>query len=452
MDRRKLPFDNSAECCVLSAMMIDTNAIALAITELDEEDFYNRKNKIIFSAIQDMFNDNMPVDILTLIDRLKKDKRLRDVGGEAWINELSDIVLSPANILFHTKIVKEKSNLRNQITSYMGGINDCYDEEKDPKQIVAETFDNINSKVTEEKLTPIKEAVLKTIKQIDTIKKTGEEDRTAWFGISSIDRNIVPKAGRYVILAGRPAHGKTSLMIQSAIQSSYRNKKSCVISLEMEESDLVIKQISCISGLDSKAVEYSHNLSKEDNEKIAYAGEVLCDFNMHISTKRSITPTDIRAIGLRVKSVMGGLDNIYIDHLQLTSNPLYPKMINRITENSRQLKILAGDLDCCIIALSQLNRGLESRHDKRPRLSDLRESGAIEQDADIVLGVCSFHNYKDDKEMEKGVTIKGQDFTNCDLENLALVEILKNRFGSLWVSSVDYNKTNGNFNDWDKIY
>ena len=451
MDNTKpLPSNLSAEYCVLCAMMIDTDAVALAITELTKEDFFQKKNKIVFITIQRMFNENKVVDLLTLIDRLRKDGYIDMVDGESWINELSDFVLSTGNILNHIEIVKEKSELRKQIIAYRSGINECYEEKKEPKQIMAETFDSISISAKEDKLCSIQDAVMGTIKKIEKAKNTGEGEQTAWFGIKSIDKEVVPKAGRLIIIAGRPAHGKTTLMIQSAIQSSYHKKKSVIISMEMERDDIIIKKLSYISGVNNRKVEYPHNLTAEENKKIAYASEVIHDLEMQISTERSITPTDIRAIALRAKSAMGGLDNIYLDHLQLTSNPKYPKMIDRITENSRQLKILSGDLDCCIIALSQLNRGLEHREDKRPRLGDLRESGAIEQDADMVLGVCSFHNYKDSNDMKDGIKIKGKDFINEDLADLGTVEILKNRFGRLWVSAVKYKKQTGSFKDWDE--
>jgi len=449
-EHRQLPNDTFAENCVISGMMLTNNAIALAITELIKDDFYLKRSKILFITIEKLFNKNIDVDLLTLIDQLKKDGYLEMVKGVEFVNDLSDLVSDPSNILNHIKIVKEKSELRKQILAYTKGIDECYSEINDPKEIISETFNAISSSSTEEKLNSLQSALKNTLAKIDKIKDTGEGEQSAWLGISTIDREVIPKAGRLIVIAGRPAHGKSTLMIQSAIQSGYHNKKSCIISMEMEEDDVVVKQLSYVSGIDNRKIEYTHDQTKDEVEKVAYAAEVLHDLNMFISTKRNITPVDIRAIAIRAKSFMGGLDNIYLDHLQLTSNPKYPKMIDRITENSRQLKMIAGDLNCCVIALSQLNRGLENRIDKRPKLSDLRESGAIEQDADIVIGICSFHNYKDDKNMEDGIKIKGIDFMNHDLANLGVVEILKNRYGGLWTSAVNYEKSNGKFIDWEE--
>jgi len=439
--------DINAEAAVLSAMMIDTQSVAVAVELIDESYFTMNPHKILFNTMERMFNDNTEIDILTLIDNLKTETKLEVVGSEAFINELSDVVLSSANLQHHIDIITKKKELRSIIEAGKWIVRTAESGEKTPQDIQNELFTRITSKSTIKHLFSIQNALRITLKQIQEIKdKNKEEDRTAWFGITSIDNNLIPKKGRLIILASRPAHGKTTLMLQSAITSAYHDKKSCIISQEMEETDLIVKMLAFVSGIDSRRIEYPHDLSALEQKELAQAGETLNDLPIFISTKRGVTPVEIKAIALQAKAKLGGLDNIYVDHLQLTSNPQYPKMIDRMTENSRQLKILTGDISVCVIAISQLNRGLEMRHDKRPKLSDLRESGAIEQDADGVIGLCTFSNYIE--ELEKGIKMVGKEYTQEDLYNLTSVEILKNRYGGLYKSPVNYNKTNGRFIDW----
>ena len=439
--------DHNAEASVLSAMMLGTKPVAIATEAVNETHFTRNSHRLIFNAMKDMFDNNINIDIVTLLDRLKSNNQLDAVGGKAFINELSDVVLSSENIMSHIKIIDDKRELRNIEETGKWMVRACEEGKLSPQEIQNEAFKRLTSNVTAKHLFSMQDSVRYTLNKIQQIKEDNDIDRAVWFGINSIDSVIMPKKGRLIIIASRPGHGKSTLMIQSSIISAYHNRKGCIFSQEMERDDLVVKGIAHNSGIDSRRVEYPHDLSSQEQKKLAQAGETLNDLPIYISTSRGVTPSDIKAIALQAKAKLGGLDYIFVDHLQLTSNPAYPKMIDRITENSRQLKIFAGELDVCIIALSQLNRGLESRPDKRPRLSDLRESGAIEQDADGVIGICSFSHYIDDH--KNGLDYCGKDYIQEELYKFTSVEILKNRYGGQWKSAVNYNKTNGRFTDWN---
>ncbi len=440
--------DINAEACVLSAMMIDTKTIATAVDLVTEADFSRRSHKIIFNNIKELFANNIEVDIATLADNLKKNNELEAIGGMAFLNELSDVVLSSANIIYHINIIKTKREANELEEAGKWVVRECQSGKTPPQEIKNKLFSKLTANMFVKHLFSIQTALKTTLTQIQKYKNTKNEDRTAWIGITSIDNNLIIKKGRLIIICSRPAHGKSTLMIQSAITSAYHGIKSCIISQEMEETDLTIKMLAFVSGIDSRRIEYPHDLTTLEQKELAQAGETLNDLPIYISTKRGITPTDAKSISLQAKAEMGGLDNIYVDHLQLTTNPEKKTMIAEMTENSRQLKILAGDLGISVVALSQLNRKPSDRHDKRPRLSDLRETGAIEQDADAVVGLCSFSHYIDNYE-NHNLKLVGKEYTQDDLNELTSVQILKNRYGGLWKSAVKYVKKNGRFTDWD---
>jgi len=443
--------DYNAESAVLSAMMIDRKAIAVAIDQIDATYFHKMEFRTIFIGIKDCFDSNIEVDIVTLSDKLKSKHALDSIGGISLLNEISDIVLSTANLQYHIDIITKIYETNNLEKLGKNLVRMCESGELTPQEITSNVFTKLTSSISTKHLYSMQDAVMNTIKEIEKCKNDRDSVRSAWIGIRSIDNNLIIKRGRFVVLASRPAHGKTSLAIQSAIKSAYHGIKSCIISQEMEETDLIIKGLAFITGIDSKKIEYPHGLTELEKTEVAQATETLNDLPIYISTKRGVTASDCKSICLQAKSELGGLDNIYIDHMQLMICPGKKTLIAEVTKNSRQLKILAGDLGISVIAISQLNRGLEGRHDKRPKLSDLRESGAIEQDTDAVIGLCSYSHYRDEYE-NSDLKLLGKTYTADSLYYLTSVEILKNRHGSMWKSAVKYDKMNGRFDDWEYDY
>lgn len=439
------PKDLNAEACILSAMMNDKEAIPLAMSEIREEDFEHNGHRIIFTAIEKMFNSGIDIDIITLIDQLKSNNQLKRIGGEDFVNRISDVVLSSANMLNHIEIVKEKAQLRSQMLTYRKALNRCMKQENS-KDISAEVFDSITKDTHTSGLCTIKEATLKTLSMIGA--KT-EQKNTFYTGIDTIDKTLIARPGKLIVIAGRPGHGKSTLAEQGIIQSAFRGYKSCFISLEMEADEIMFKGISYVTGIDSQNLYRSDKLAKEDLDKIQEASEQLSDMPIFFSTKRGINITDIRAIALQAKSVMGGLDNLIIDHIHRMRYGNQERK-NGITDIIIKLKDFAAvtDLNCCVIALSQLNRYLEHRTDKRPRLSDLKETGSIEENADSVIGVCSYHKYKELDEFDNGINLYGRVYDNAELDRLATVEILKNRQGSLCLEACDYDKPKNKFERW----
>lgn len=445
MEIKQLPQELNAESAILSGMMNDNTALVTAINLIDEKMFYLNKHRIIFSTMKSMFSHKEDIDLITLMAKLGS--KLEQCGGSEYLNGVNDVLLSGANINSYINTITEKSNLRSQILAFKQGIEKCYAGENS-KEVFSKTIQELQSMERSEKLFSAQQATDNTMDKLQRNIKVVGSDKTFWLGLHSIDRYLHPESGKFMVIAARPSHGKSALMQQGLLHSAYRGRKTCLISLEVGETEVTENMLSHISGVDSFRITDPSVLEEGEIFKINQAAEKLYEQTYYINTKRNVSPVDIRAIALQAKAKMGGLDNIIIDHMQLTSNPDYKKMIDRITENSGQFKTIAGDLECNVIALSQLNRGLESRDDKRPKLSDLRESGAIEQDADIVVMICSLSKYKNDPQFETGFKFMGAQYENEELDRLALVSITKNRGGKLWESPVNYDKTTGRFKDW----
>jgi len=366
---RILPQDINAEAAVLSAMMIDNFSVARAIEMLSEEHFYKAAHKYIYRSMLALFEDNIEIDVITLINKLHQDGVLERIGGNVYINELSDIVISGANIEYHAKIVLERALLRLLITSSNEIIEECYKAEKPVSEIVDDA-EQIIFQVAE---------------------------RPEQLGFQRISK-IIPETLQNI---EDIATTKLNIGFNAAM---YHDLKVGIFTMEMASEELLMRMIASASEVTMDSMLKGYGMDTNKLLRITQVADALSSKEIFIDDTGSNTSLDIRAKCRRLKAEIKGLDLIVIDYLQLmSSHRRIESRQQEISEISRNLKVLAKELGIPIICLSQLNRGVEQRDDKRPKLSDLRESGAIEQDADIVMFIYRDDYYNPDSE-KKGIS------------------------------------------------
>jgi len=393
------PQDLNAEAAVLSAMLIDEWAVARAIEMLKEEYFYKKAHRLIFRAMTKLFETNSQIDLITVIDELKKDGHLEEVGGTPYISEISDIVSSSANIEAHAAIVREKAILRNLIITTTKIAEECYNSTKPSRDIVEDAEKEI-FKVTEnllqegfESISNIIPETLQNIERIAASKSRTIGIATGFPELDSLTGGLQP--GQFVVVAGRPSMGKTSFAMNIAFHTAlYQQSHVGIFSLEMDKVKLLMRMLS--SGAEVPLSEMLQGYGIDQNKifLITTVAEKLAEAPIFIDDRGGNTMMDIRSKARRLKAEEG-LDLLIIDYMQL----LMPEVSRQnrqqeISEISRSIKNLAKELRLPIIAVSQLSRAPETRSEKRPVLADLRESGAIEQDADIVIFIYREDYYK----------------------------------------------------------
>ena len=386
---RQLPNDINAESAVISAMMIDSEAVAKAIEILEENDFYRTAHQVIFKEIVLLFEQNIEIDIITLINALKKSGKLEVVGGKVFINEISDVVISSANIEFHAAIVKEKAVTRKLIVASNRIIEKCYGGELEADELLDESeriIFGLSQYSIEASFKSSSDVVSNAIQNIETIAAQHSPVIGVPSGFTDLDKIIGGfNPGKLIVLASRPSMGKTSLVLNMAIYAAIAGKKVGFFTMEMSSTELMIRALSSEGEVDLGYITRGY-LNEEKIRKIASNASVISDCEFYIDDTGFNTPLSIKAKSRRLKAKIKGVDLLIIDYLQLmTSSQKAENRQQEIAIITRTLKLLAKELDVPVILISQLNRSLENRPDKHPRLADLRESGAIEQDADIVM-------------------------------------------------------------------
>ncbi|HNV92526.1 MAG TPA: replicative DNA helicase [Candidatus Cloacimonas sp.] len=417
---RALPADINAEAALLSAMLIDSDVVSKGIEKIKEEYFYRNAHKMIFRTMEELFNEGIEIDQLTLINRLERNNFLEKVGGIPYINEIADFVVSAANFDYHLNIVTEQALLRHLIVASKGIIENCYTAAKPVKTIVDEAEQAIFAIAelpSHQGFVSFDQVSQEVITNIDKIASTKTSVTGLSSGFGDLDRFTGGfRPGQFIIIAARPAMGKTSLALNIAAHIAVNlNKKVAIFSMEMAADEVVMRMFSSASEVKMDGMLRGYGMNEEKLIRIMQASEVLSSKQIFIDDSGTNSPLDIRAKTRRLSAEIGGLDLIVIDYLQLMS--LVREKDNRqqeISEISRALKILAKDMKIPVIALSQLNRAAETRDNKRPKLADLRESGAIEQDADIVMFI-----YRDEYYFAETTTKPG----------IAEINIAKNRHG-----------------------
>jgi len=411
------PHSVESEQSILGSILLDKEAIITVTETIKPEDFYKEAHKIIYECMMKLNNKNEPIDLITLTEELKKQGHLEDIGGISYITSLSTIVPTTSNVKYYADIVKEKSVLRKLIKVSNDILNLGYDSsikvedilEKAEKQI----FD-ISQEKSSEDFQAINSVLMDTYDMIEKLY-TNKEDIT---GITTGFEDLNKKTNGLqrtdlILIAARPAMGKTAFSLNLVQNAALKGDASvAVFSLEMSKEQLVQRMLSAQSHVELKKIK-TGNLDENDWPRIIDAMSVLSNANIYIDDTPGIKIGELRSKCRKLK-IEKGLDLILIDYLQLMEgdggNESRQQEISKI---SRSLKIIAKELNCPVVALSQLSRAPEQRSDHRPMLADLRESGAIEQDADIVMFLYRDEYYHPDSERK----------------NIGEIIIAKNRHG-----------------------
>lgn len=402
------PNDIEAEQSVLGSMIIDKDAIVSAVEMLTENDFYRPDHQKIFRAISELFFKDEPVDIVTLKSKLEQEGIFEQVGGLRYITDLANSVPTSAHIKKYSKIVEEKSLLRKLI-KFSQTLSSMSYEASDNVEIIVDfaqksIFDIMQNRHTDE-FSHIKDVLPKTFEKIEQIYNNKGETIGVSTGFLDLDMKTAGlQPSDLILIAARPSMGKTAFALNIAQHVSVRNNiPIAIFSLEMSKEQLVNRMLSAEAHVDAQKLR-TGELDQEDWLNIAKAMGPLSSAPVYIDDTAGISVNEVRAKCRRLK-LEKGLGLVIIDYLQLMSANPNSRGDNRqqeISEISRSLKALAREIDAPVIALSQLSRACEARADHRPMLSDLRESGAIEQDADIVAFLYRDEYYNPDTE-KKGV-------------------------------------------------
>jgi replicative DNA helicase len=404
----KVPPQNlEAEQSILGGILLDNNALNNVLEIVGRSDFYSEAHRKIFSAILDLYEKNEPSDLITLSNILRGRGHLEGVGGEVYLATLVDGVPSAANIAYYAKIVKEKSILRGLIGAATDILHKCYDAGSDIDAVLDEA-ENAVFEISENKIkpafSPIKEIVKDTFRNIEKLY----EKKTLITGVSTGFQKVDEitsglQNSDLIIVAGRPSMGKTAFAINIAQNAAIENGVAVAIfSLEMSKEQLALRMLSSDGKVDSQKMRRGF-IGDVDWPKLTAAAGRLSEAPIFIDDTPAISVLEIKAKARRLKAE-SGLDLIILDYLQLMrGRDASAPREQEISEISRSLKALAKELDVPVLALSQLNRQVESRTDKRPQLADLRESGAIEQDADVIMFIYRDEVYnKSEDNPEKG--------------------------------------------------
>lgn len=400
------PHDMRAEQSVLGAMILDKEAILDIVEIIKSEDFYRNAHKELFDSIMTLYEKNEPVDMVTLADELASREALDNIGGIEYLNDLTTAGIITGNAKYYAKIIEEKSMLRRLISASSEILDLGYSTEKavDVLEIAEKSIFDISQKKARDGFSSIKEILIETYEQIEKAYESEESITGLSTGFRDLDHKTSGlQRSDLILVAARPSMGKTAFSVNLCQNVATQNEGSSVaiFSLEMAKAQLVQRMLATQAGVGLGKIR-NGDLTPEDWAKLASASAPLSQAKVYIDDTPGITVMEMRAKCRRLKMEQG-LDMIMIDYLQLMSGG--GKGDNRqqeISEISRGLKGLAREMDCPVIALSQLSRAPELRADHRPILSDLRESGAIEQDADIVMFLYRDEYYFNDSE-KKGI-------------------------------------------------
>lgn len=403
---RELPYNKEAELGVIGCVLTDAKSVAASAEIIKPEDFYFTANREIYAAVMSLFNENRPADFVTVSDRLAQKDKLDAVGGVQYLTAAVTSIATTENIVYHSQIVKEKSTLRKLIKA-SGAISElAYAGDGEIERILERSeqliFD-VSATREQSDIVPIHDVLMPTYQHMveNSAKKgylTGDST-----GFEYLDKRTGGlHGGELILIAGRPGMGKSSLAVNIAEHMAINdNKTVAIFNLEMPKEQLV-RRIFCSQAMIESNRMLRGDFTGEDWQRIGRIIDKIDAAPLYINDSASVTVSEIRAKCRRIKQ-QHGLSLIVIDYIQLMqSGGRVESRQLEVAEISRSLKVLAKELDVPVIALSQLSRAVESRKDRRPMLSDIRESGSIEQDCDIVMFLYRDDYYNPDTE-EKNV-------------------------------------------------
>lgn len=416
-------FNLEAEQSVLGCCLIDKEAVFLSMEELKPEDFYRKDNQVIFQAIYNLFNMDQAIDIITVKEELNKMKKYENVGGIEYLSYLTDVIPIAANVEKYIKIVKEKSIKRNLIliaNEIIDNGNDSSIQVEELLELAERKIFDISNGSIKKSYRHIKDIMIDTMQELEEMNKNKRKMVGISTGFYDLDRRISGlKKSNLIILAARPGMGKSALAVNIAVNvAKHENKGVAIFNLEMKDTEINNRILSSEAMISNDKI-LNGNLDDEDWIKIATALGIVSDLPIYIDDTSGMTVGEIRAKCRKLK-IEQNIGLVIIDYLQLITpnSKKNSTRENEVAEISRALKILAKELEIPVIALSQLSRTNEKTGGKirEPQLSDLRDSGAIEQDADIVLFIHRQGYY---------------DKTDIENLNRAKIIVAKNRSGSM---------------------
>ena len=398
-----LPHSKEAEQAVLGGLMLDNEAWDKVVSCTSEKDFYQPEHRLVFNAIATLAEQLKPFDVLTLSEELKSRNQLDDIGGTVYLYEMEKNTPSAANITAYAEVVRERSVLR-QLLSVANNIADTAFNPQGRQ--VSELLDNAESQVfaiaeqgtRDSGPESIQTLLSKAVDRIDTLFQSKSAITGLSTGFTDFDRMTSGlQAGELVIVAGRPSMGKTMLGINMVEYAAiHANLPVLVFSLEMPGEAIAMRMISSLARINQQNLR-TGQLTDDDWHRIRNPIGMLSEAKLFIDDTAAISPAEMRGRARRVAREHGQLGLIMVDYLQLMAIPgSTENRTNEVSEISRSLKALAKEMNCPVVALSQLSRALEQRSDRRPTMSDLRESGAIEQDADLIAFIYRDEVYNPD--------------------------------------------------------
>jgi len=432
------PNDIDAEKALLGSIMLRPTAIMDVLDLVSEEAFYVAKHQVIYKVMSELSGSGDPIDVVSVTGKLKETDKLKEAGGAGYITELTDAVPSSANIEYYAKIVAEKYALRNLIEAgdhvTQLGFNEKDNVDDTLSTAEKRIFDVTSGSINGKKFIDIKTLLPEAWEKMERLNNGGDL-RGVPTGFKELDNILAGfQKSDMIILAARPSMGKTSLALDIARRSAIlHNTPVGFFSIEMNAGQLVDRMLSAEAQVDAWRMRTGRGLTEDDFKRVSEVMGTLSEAPIYIDDNPNATINQMRSTARRLKSEKG-LGLIVIDYLQLViPGKHYDSMVNQITDISRALKGLARELDVPVLALSQLSRAVEQRGGK-PRLSDLRDSGAIEQDADVVMFI-----HREDKYNEESTK-----------KNIADIIIAKHRNGATGDVELYFDEARTTFMDLDK--
>ncbi len=440
-DEARLPPQNiEAEMSVLGSLMLDKDAIIKVGDFIKPEDFYKDANRIIYEAMLELYESREPIDLLSLSNRLEEKKQLEEIGGSSYLTNLVNTVPTASNIIYYAKIVQKKSLLRKLISAAGEIIELGYKESEDVEKVLDEAEQRlfqVSQKYVKQDFIPLKSILESAFNRIDELHKGDKSIRGVPTGFADLDNLLAGfQKSDLIILASRPSVGKTSLALDLARNISKKKIPVGIFSLEMSSDQLVDRMLAAEARVDAWRIRTGRLRSDEDNDDFAKIGEamgVLSEVPIFIDDTASANVMEMRTLARRLQAEHN-LGLIIIDYLQLMEGRTSNNRVQEVSEISRALKSIARELNIPVLALSQLSRAVENRSPQIPRLPDLRESGSIEQDADVVLFL-----YREDREKP--------DTPN---KNVVQIIVAKHRNGPLGQVSLYFNDNITSFSSLEK--
>lgn len=443
MANRKMPQNLDAEMSVLGCAFLDKYALEKIIEEVDASMFYAEENKKLFSALQELYKTRTPIDITTVKNELDKQKNLNAVGGVEYISDVIDSVATSANLDYYIKIVKEKALRRKLIETATDIISDTYEEEGNVTHLLDNAEKNILNVIKARQTSefrPISDVLRSAQEQLEMMAKNKSAITGLPSGFYDLDKSTAGfHEGELIIIAARPGMGKTAFALNVATNAAFQTDKAIAIfNLEMSAEQLVNRMISSVGQIEGEKLK-TGMMGNNDWKKYNEAISQIADTNIYIEDNASITAPEIKAKCRRLANSEKGLGLVIIDYLQLvTTGSRTESRQVEVSDISRAFKTLAMELKVPVIALAQLSRNAERSETKQPRLADLRESGSIEQDADIVL----FINRADYYEAKSGNKV-----------NIVPAELIiaKHRKGSTGLINLLFELDKSSFKNYLKV-